>query len=156
MITMSTIMRRVREAVVILLCVALIAMPCVILSKTAKPSQLITQSAVKWRRSYNLRLGFGRNSWHEDSKLVWKLWFYLFLSCSTLHGLWCSLILLLVFSIHDHDQDLIYRKKHSFQGKVQKGAIHLSFFFNHGGYILVEWVEVIGAISLQMIRTSFR
>lgn len=59
-------MRRVREAVVVLFCIALIAMPCVILSNTAKPNQLITQSAVKWRRSYN----FGRNSWPEDAKLT--------------------------------------------------------------------------------------
>lgn len=62
---------RTRESFVILLCVAIIAVPCVILSRSARPIDLLGRSAVKWRRfSYNFRTGPGVSSLrNEDVEL---------------------------------------------------------------------------------------
>jgi hypothetical protein len=63
---------RTREYIVILLCVGIIAVPCVILSRSARPIDLLGRSAVNWRRfSYNFRTGAGESSLsNEDAELV--------------------------------------------------------------------------------------
>ncbi|KAH9318103.1 hypothetical protein KI387_019872, partial [Taxus chinensis] len=48
---------RVRESLVVLLCVAIVAVPCVVLYRSPRPMDLLSQSAVRWRISYNFRRG---------------------------------------------------------------------------------------------------
>eukprot|EP01018_Ginkgo_biloba_P036009 Gb_34749 [translate_table: standard] len=46
--------------------------PCIILSRSAKPIDLLGQSAVKWRISYNFRMGLGEEAWLGSDILMWS------------------------------------------------------------------------------------
>ncbi|GLJ48819.1 hypothetical protein SUGI_1029510 [Cryptomeria japonica] len=67
--TMSVYLR-VRDSLVVLLCVAIVAVPCVVLYRNPRPIDLLSQSTVRWRISYNFRRPDGGDYLNrEDAKL---------------------------------------------------------------------------------------